>query len=169
MLKSIEDRLREVEYAFKLATVQSILKEHVRATGISVSVRQFVWKQLDRTRNPNLDGVIRIHNQFDVHWSPIQTPKRICSEDWQGFRSSGPILAYLEADPVADTTRMRSDSGRSPDQQCPPGHSGTPVLPVRGSPLLSTPDPRLASAIKHSSRRDRLSQHRVNTSCYRTV
>lgn len=40
MLISIEDRLREVEYAFKLATIQSTLKEHVRAIGISVSVRQ---------------------------------------------------------------------------------------------------------------------------------
>ena len=82
MHKSIEDRLREVEYAFKLAAIQPTLNEHVRANGIPVSVRQLVWKQLDRTRNPNLDEVIRIHNQFDVHWSPIQTPKRICPEDW---------------------------------------------------------------------------------------
>ena len=40
MLESIEGRLREVEYAFKLATIQSTLNEYVHATGISVSVRQ---------------------------------------------------------------------------------------------------------------------------------
>ena len=95
MLKSIEDRLQDVESAFKLArkspaesderghwvrylcvliaatlqsAIQSILKEHVRTTGIPVSVRRFVWKQLDRTRNPSRDEIIRIHNQFDGQW-----------------------------------------------------------------------------------------------------
>ena len=95
MLESIEDRLQDVESAFKLArkspdesderrhwvrylcvlvsatlqsAIQSILKEHVRATGIPVSVRRFVWKQLDRTRNPSRDEIIRIHDQFDGEW-----------------------------------------------------------------------------------------------------
>ena len=81
MLKSIEDRLREVEYAFKLATVQSILKACSRYWHLSFG-SAVVWNQLDRSRNPNPDEIIRMHNQFDVHWSPIQTPKRICPKDW---------------------------------------------------------------------------------------
>lgn len=40
MPKPIEDCLREVDYAFKIATIQSTLKKHVCATGIPVSVRQ---------------------------------------------------------------------------------------------------------------------------------
>ena len=106
MLESIENRLQDVESAFELArkcsddsdelvhwvrylcvlvsgtlqsAIQSIFKEHVRSTQIPVSVRRFVWQQLDRTRNPTPGEIIRIHNQFDTQWG--QTIKEFMKDE----------------------------------------------------------------------------------------
>lgn len=113
MLDSIAVRLQDVESAFNLArkyadesdelahwvrylcvlvsatlqsAIQSILNEHVRTAGSPVSVQRFVGYQLDRTRNPSRDEIIRIHRQFDAQWGQA-TKEFIIDEKADAIRS----------------------------------------------------------------------------------
>lgn len=94
MLESIEYRIQEVESVFSMAekcppdsaelahwtrylcvlssatlqsSLHSILNEHVRSSS-NITVQRFVQIQLDRTRNPSRDEIVRLHEKFDEQW-----------------------------------------------------------------------------------------------------